>query len=835
MNGKSELHKNFAKVWDNLPGWGNLAAVNHTSISQRFMLTGVIFFLVGILLAMLIRSQLALPGQTLITADLYSQVFTMHGTIMMFLFAIPVLEGAAMYLIPKMIGTRDLVFPRLSALGYYCYLFGGLILLSSLVLGIAPNSGWFMYTPLSSDDYSAGAGSDFWLLGVTFVEISAVSAGIELTVSILRTRAPGMSLSKMPIFCWYILAMALMIVFGFPPLILASILLELERAAQMPFFDPNAGGDPILWQHLFWLFGHPEVYIIFLPAAGMVSTILPVFAGRPLVGYRWVVLSVIITGFISFGLWVHHMFTVGIPHLAQAFFSVASMLVAIPTGIQIFVWLTTLWVGRVRFELPMLWIFGFLFIFVCGGLTGVMLALVPFDWQVHDTHFVVAHFHYVLIGGMFFPLIAALYYWLPHFSGRMPSMRMGRWAFGLVFVGFNSTFLIMHLTGLLGMPRRVFTYESGLGWDWLNLSSSIGGFVLAIGILMLVLDVTLHFRYGRKASSNPWQADTLEWATGMPPVSYNFASIPEVKSRHPLWDDPSLINSIPAGEHGLKSIKHGRRELYGTDAISGKLKEVIHIPSHSWWPLICAATLAGLCISLVSKAYMVGIFFAILGLGFFLRWSWENGTHKTMAPLTDEEASRGEPPLHSRTFDGPGLWGMCVTLLADGTLYLSLLFGWLYLWTVSPNKTLPDVSAISPVLMGLSGALLTIAVTLYRRLNRYLRCEQEKSLAKWLWLVSACGMGHVGLLAFITVSSDLQFTTNAYDAVLLVMLAFLLFHSIISVITTTLQALRVSYDYISTKLSYEIVVMSPMWLFTLVIFWLSFASFLILPTIWEAK
>lgn len=566
MNGKSELHKNFAKVWDNLPGWGNLAAVNHTSISQRFMLTGVIFFLVGILLAMLIRSQLALPGQTLITADLYSQVFTMHGTIMMFLFAIPVLEGAAMYLIPKMIGTRDLVFPRLSALGYYCYLFGGLILLSSLVLGIAPNSGWFMYTPLSSDDYSAGAGSDFWLLGVTFVEISAVSAGIELTVSILRTRAPGMSLSKMPIFCWYILAMALMIVFGFPPLILASILLELERAAQMPFFDPNAGGDPILWQHLFWLFGHPEVYIIFLPAAGMVSTILPVFAGRPLVGYRWVVLSVIITGFISFGLWVHHMFTVGIPHLAQAFFSVASMLVAIPTGIQIFVWLTTLWVGRVRFELPMLWIFGFLFIFVCGGLTGVMLALVPFDWQVHDTHFVVAHFHYVLIGGMFFPLIAALYYWLPHFSGRMPSMRMGRWAFGLVFVGFNSTFLIMHLTGLLGMPRRVFTYESGLGWDWLNLSSSIGGFVLAIGILMLVLDVTLHFRYGRKASSNPWQADTLEWATGMPPVSYNFASIPEVKSRHPLWDDPSLINSIPAGEHGLKSIKHGRRELYGTDA-----------------------------------------------------------------------------------------------------------------------------------------------------------------------------------------------------------------------------------------------------------------------------
>jgi len=434
-----------------------------------------------------VRTQLALPGQEILSAGVYNQVFTMHGTVMMFLFAIPVLEGLAMFLVPKMIGARDLVFPRISSLGYYCYLFGGVIIVFSLVLGIAPDAGWFMYTPLSDATHSPGRGPDFWLLGITFVEISAISAGVELVVSILRSRTSGMTLATMPIFCWYILAMALMIVFGFPPLVLASVLLELERAAGMVFFAVQGGGDPLLWQHLFWMFGHPEVYILFLPAAGIVSTLIPVFAGRPLVGYRWIVLSIILIGFISFGLWVHHMFTVGIPQLAQAFFSVASMLVAVPTAIQVFAWLATLWTGKVRYSLPMLWIFGFLFVFVCGGLTGVMLALVPFNWQVHDTHFVVAHMHYVLVGGMLFPLLAGFYYWLPHFSGRMPSERFGRWGFWLTFGGFNLTFLLMHLTGLLGMPRRIYTYEAGLGWDWLNLLSSLGGFVMAIGVALVLL------------------------------------------------------------------------------------------------------------------------------------------------------------------------------------------------------------------------------------------------------------------------------------------------------------------------------------------------------------
>jgi len=819
----------FERVWGNWPGWGSLAAVNHTTIGLRFMVTGMLFFLVGGLLAMLLRTQLALPEQNIISAEAYNQFFTMHGTVMMFLFAIPVLEGLAIYMIPKLIGTRDLVFPRISSLGYYCYLFGGLIILSSLFLGVAPDSGWFMYTPLSSAAFSPGPGSDFWLLGITFVEISAMAAGIELTVSILRTRAPGMTLSKMPIMCWYILAMALMIVFGFPPLILGSILLELERAAGLPFFTVAGGGDPLLWQHLFWLFGHPEVYIIFLPAAGIVSTLIPVFARRPLVGYRWVVLSIMLTGFISFGLWVHHMFTVGIPQLAQAFFSAASMLVAVPTAIQIFAWLATLWSGRVIFSLPMLWIFGFLVIFVCGGLTGVMLALVPFNWQVHDTHFVVAHMHYVLVGGMFFPLIAGLYYWLPLLSGRMPSPSLGRWGFWLTFVGFNATFLLMHLTGLLGMPRRVYTYEAGLGWDWLNLLSSVGGFVMAAGIALILLDVALHFRFGKRAPQNPWHADTLEWAGSMPPAVYNFLTQPVVTSRHPLWERPDLPSAIAAGEHGLADIDHGRREIYGTDAITAQPCQIIHLPGNSWLPLLSALSLAVLCIGLLLRLYPLAVL-AVLATGFFLfRWSWENGAHPKAAPLSADEGRA--LPLHSRTGDGPGLWGMVVTLLADAALYLSLLFGWFYLWAVSPQWRLPAESALSLPALGICGLLLSAAAVVFFQTTRRMRRGEDRGLLSGTCWATSLGALHTLMLIVILLRADLAPTELAHDAVLLVMLCYLLFHSTVATISTALQAWRIGLGYVGVQVP-ESLVLRPFWLYSVGVYWLSMAAFVLLPMTW---
>ena len=825
----------LARVWANLPGWGSLAAVNHGTIGLRFMVTGMLFFLVGGVLAMLLRTQLALPAQDIVSAETYGQLFTMHGSVMMFLFAIPVLEGLAIYLIPKMIGARDLVFPRLSAFGYYCYLFGGIIIMTSLLLGIAPDSGWFMYTPLSSSEFAPGPGSDFWLLGITFVEISAMAAGIELTVSILCSRAQGMTLSRMPLFCWYILVMALMIVFGFPPLILASILLELERAAGMPFFTVAAGGDPLLWQHLFWLFGHPEVYIIFLPAAGIVSTLIPVFSGRPIVGYRWVVIAIILTGFISFGLWVHHMFTVGIPQLAQAFFSVASMLVAIPTAIQVFAWLATLWRGKVVFRLPMLWISGFLVIFVCGGLTGVMLALVPFNWQVHDTHFVVAHMHYVLVGGMFFPLIAGLYYWLPLVSGRMPSAIIGRWGFWLTFAGFNLTFLLMHLTGLLGMPRRVYTYETGLGWDGLNLLSSIGGFIMAIGVALVLLDLLLHFWFGKRASANPWQADTLEWALDMPPAQYNFVSIPTVSSRHPLWDEPQLAQQIASGREGLANADSSLRETYGTTAISAQRDRVLHLPGNSWWPLYTAIALAVVCISLLSRWYPLALLAVVLTIVLLLRWSWENGGHPSAAPLSPlHERNDNKLPLESRTLDGPGRWGMIVTLLANGALYMSLLFGWFYLWTAAPLWSAPDQGPLPPGLLVLSGLPLCFAVWLFQRLCQRLAAGDDKQLQRQLWLSVAFGVLHFLLLLALFIMAPLDYSNSAHDAVLLVIMLYLLGHAALAIVLTGLQACRVARGYVSVNLPYEPQVIKPLWFYYLVVYWLSVALFFLLPLGWGA-
>mgnify|MGYP002717121830 CR=1 FL=1 len=827
---RTQLHEKAQRVWGNLPGWGALAAVNHTSVGLRFMVTGLGFFAIGLLLAMLMRTQLALPNQELIGPHLYNQLFTMHGTVMMFLFAIPVLEGLAMYLVPKMIGTRDLVFPRISAMGYYCYLFGGIILVSSLVMGIAPSTGWFMYTPLSDATYAPGPGSDFWLLGITFVEISALSAGIELVVSILRTRAPGMTLSKMPLFCWYILVMALMIVFGFPPLILASILLELERAAGWAFFDATRGGDSLLWQHLFWLFGHPEVYIIFLPAAGIISTLIPVFARRPIVGYRWTVLSAITTGFISFGLWVHHMFTVGIPQLAQAFFSVASMLVGVPTGIQIFCWLATLWAGKVSYSLPMLWIFGFLVTFVCGGLTGVMLALVPFNWQVHDTHFVVAHLHYVLIGGMLFPLIAGFYYWLPHFSGKMPSHKLGRWGFWLTFIGFNLTFLIMHVTGLLGMPRRVYTYDTGLGWDLPNLISSVGGFVMVIGLAVILLDVILHFRFGSKASVNPWNADTLEWATSTPPGAYNFISIPTINTRHPLWDDPDLPVDIAEGKYALTELDHGRRDILGTDPITAKVREIIHLPTNSWIPLQVATAIGVVCISLLSRNYEFALFAAVVSLLMILRWSWHNCAHYSAAVVKDDDPL--DPPLHSRTCDGPGLWGMNVSLFANGTLYLSLLFGWFYLWTAAPRWSAPEEGPLSLWGLVASGVVLGVSTWLYNRVVARLRTGDDRKLQFGLWLAVALGGLHFLLLLWVHVTAPLNPTDVAHDAVLKFMLYYLLVHSGLAVILTGLQAARVHHGYVSAKLPYEPVVLRPFWNYTFAVYWCSFVAFILMPMAW---
>src|SRR3954471_4976047 len=470
----AELHARLTRTWRTGPSLiARLSSVDHKVVGRRYILTAFFFLCLGGLSAVAMRLQLARPEAKLLGPDLYNQLFTMHGTTMMFLFAVPVMEAFAVYLVPLMLGTRNIAFPRLNAFSYWVYLSGGIFLWASFMLKVGPDVGWFAYTPLSGPDFSPGKRVDVWAQMITFTEVSALAVAVEIIVTTFKQRAPGMTLDRIPLFVWSMLVTSFLIIFAMPAVMVASTMLILDRLVGTHFFNHAEGGDALLWQHLFWFFGHPEVYIIFIPATGMVSSIIVTFSRRPAFGYLALVLSIIAVGFLSFGLWVHHMFVTGLPQLGNAFFTASSMLIAIPNGIQIFCWLATLWNGRPVFKTPLLFVLGFFFIFVAGGLSGVMLASVPIDTQVHDTYFVVAHFHYVLIGGAVFPLIAAVYYWFPKATGRMLSERLGKWQFWLAFLSFNAAFFPLHILGLLGMPRRVYTYPADLGWNDLNRLSSV--------------------------------------------------------------------------------------------------------------------------------------------------------------------------------------------------------------------------------------------------------------------------------------------------------------------------------------------------------------------------
>ena len=710
------LHRQLSAIWATGPGWQRLASVNHSVIGMRMMVTSFAFFLIAGILGMLIRVQLATPESAFMGAETYNQVFTMHGSMMLFLFAIPMVESFAVYLTPKILGTRDFAFPRLTAYGYWCYLFGATILTVSLIAQVAPNGGWFMYTPLSSNVFNPGMNSDIWLLGVTFVEISALSLAVEIVVSVLKMRAPGMSLDRMPIFAWYILVTALMMLVAFPPLILGAILLEVERAFGLPFFDPTRGGDPLLWQHLFWLFGHPDVYIIFLPMAAVLSTIIPVFAGRPLVGYRASVVAIIAVGFLSFGLWVHHMFTVGIPHLALAFFSAASAILGIPTALQIFAWLATLAHGKPRWSLPMLYVFGFFFVFVCGGLTGIMLAMVPFDWQAHDTYFVVAHLHYVVAGALAFPMLAGMYYWLPLLTGRTTVRGLSTLAFWLVFVGFNLTFFMMHLTGLMGMPRRVYTFYGDEGWNWLNLLSSVGSFIMTIGFALVVIDLIVQLRYGRRVRRDPWKAATLEWAMPIPPQPYAFASIPHFDTATERAAPGDTALSLARGEGYLGFTRNGWPEALGVHITSGKPEQLIVLPQPTYLPLVTAIATVAVVLAFLFKFYLLAILVTVVIAGLFIYGGQSAGHTRDYGPLP---IGRGiSVPPHTEVAGTPPWMAMVCTLVADGTLFASLVFGTFYLWLAAPNW--PSAVAFNPnriLALGVLAGLVVAAMAARRALR----------------------------------------------------------------------------------------------------------------------
>jgi cytochrome c oxidase subunit I+III len=612
----------LVEAWRSPRGFAALSAVNHKNIGMRFIVTGFIFFVIGGLQALLIRLQLAVPDNAVIGPDFYNQMFTMHGTTMMFLFAVPILEGFGMYLVPLQVGTRDLPFPRLNAFGYWCYLFGGLFLYSSFLTGQVPDGGWFAYPPFTGAEFSPDLGLDFWLLGVTFVEISAIVGAIELVVVILKRRAPGMSLNRLPLFSWAMLITSFMILFAMPSLIVGSVMLEIERKLGTFFYNPAGGGDPLLWQHLFWFFGHPEVYIMLLPAVGIISMVVPVFMRTRIVGYTFLVVATVAIGLISFGVWVHHMFAVGFPMLTLTFFAGASLVIAIPSGVQVFAWVATIWRGSAVWKAPSLFVVGFLVIFVLGGITGVMVAIVPFNLQVHDSFFVVAHFHYVLIGGVVFPVMAGLYFWIPKISGRMLKEGLSKTSFWLVFIGFNLAFFPQHFLGFLGMPRRVYTYGPGLGWEGHNLVSTLGAFVLASGILVFLIDFFYSLRRGPRAPANPWNAGTLEWAAESPPAPHNFDVIPSVDGRDPLWDQTSLLPEEPRVPRVGEPPEEGRREVINTTILTAAPQNVVSLPGPSYMPLGAALGISlflfGVLLDLVWAMAAGGVVVAIA----LIWWLW---------------------------------------------------------------------------------------------------------------------------------------------------------------------------------------------------------------------
>ena len=604
---KEELERTWAPP-RGLLGW--FKDTDHKAIAMRYIVTAFVFFVLGGIEAALMRIQLARPDSHFLNPDLYNQIFTVHGTTMMFLFAVPIMTALGIYLVPLMVGARDVAFPRLNVYGYFVYLIGGLLLYTGFLLNTGPDAGWFSYVPLSGPAFSPGKRVDVWAQMISFTEISALAGAVIIIGTVFKMRAPGMSLNRLPLFVWAQLVTSFMIIFAMPAVMLASSLLASDRLIDTHFFNPAEGGDAILYQHLFWFFGHPEVYIIFIPALGFISSMVAAFARTKIFGYTAMVLSLIATGFIGFGLWVHHMFATPIPQMGQSFFTAASMIITIPTGIQIFCWIATLWSGKLNIKTPLLFIFGFFAIFIIGGLTGVMLASVPLDLQIHDTFFVVAHLHYVLIGGAVFPLFGAFYYWIPKWTGRMLSERAGRWNFALMFIGFNLVFFPMHRLGLSGMPRRVYTYLPESGWGTLNLIASIGAFILAVGVLVFVINFLWAWRAGALAGDNPWAADTLEWSVSSPPPPYNFHNIPVVQGRYALWESTPDAPVV----RGLSTTK---RETLVTSVLDAEPELCFDIPGPSIWPFL---------LSLATGVTFIA--------GIFTPWAFLVGAILTGATLT---------------------------------------------------------------------------------------------------------------------------------------------------------------------------------------------------------
>ena len=599
--------------------WSWLTTVDHKKIGIMYCATAFIFFLVGGLEALLIRAQLARPDGTVLSADAYNQIFTMHGLTMIFLVVMPLGVGIMNYMIPLMIGARDVAFPRLNAFSYWVFVLGGIFLYSSFILGGAPDGGWFGYAPLNQQLPSHGM--TFYSLGLQILGVASLAGAINFIVTILNMRAPGMTMMRMPVFVWMSLVTSFLLLFAMPVIAVALFQLMFDRVYQANFYTVANGGDPVLWQHLFWLFGHPEVYILILPAMGIVSEILPTFARKPLFGYAAIVFAGAAIGFMGWGVWAHHMFAVGLGPVATSAFALSTMFIAVPTGVKIFNWLGTIWGGSIRFRTPFLFAIGFVAMFVIGGLSGVTHSIVPHDLEQTDTYYIVAHFHYVLFGGAMFALMAAFYYWWPKVFGHALGERLGKMHFWLWFIGFNLTFGPFHLLGLQGMPRRIYTYPDGMGWNFWNMMSTVGAYLIAFSVLVFIANVALSRRWAEPAGADPWDGRTLEWATSSPPPEYNFAEIPVVRDRDAFWDRKYVQPPEGAPRRVLAGGADAQHE-------EGHEEHHIHMPSPSYFPIIAAFGLPLLGYGAVYNnplLMIAGGLIAMLGL---FGWAFEPGTEE---------------------------------------------------------------------------------------------------------------------------------------------------------------------------------------------------------------
>jgi cytochrome c oxidase subunit I len=618
-----EHQARLLRFWETGPGLkGFLMSVDHKEIGIRYIVTAFVFLALGGVEALIMRVQLAGPNLTLLTPEQYNQLFSTHGMTMIFLYASPVLSGFSNFLWPLLLGSRDMAFPRLNALGYWIYLAAGLFLYAGFATGHGPNDGWFNYVPYASRDYNPGINEDVYALGMVFLGISTTVGAANFVVTAFRTRAPGMSINRMPIIVWGTLTASVANLVVVPAVSLAFFMLWTDRQFGTHFFDSGGGGQPLLWQHLFWIFGHPWVYAIVLPAMGMVSDGLPVFCRRPLVGYSLVALSTVATMILGFGVWVHHMFATGLPGLGLSFFSGASIVITVPSAVAVFAWIATIWYGRPVITTAFLFFCSMILLFVIGGVSGFMTASVPVDWQLTDTYFVVAHLHYVLIGINVFPVVGAIYFWFPKMTGRLLDEKLGRWNFWTMFWGFNLAFLPMHVTGLLGMPRRVYTYNDYGGWQLLNLITSVGSFIFAVGILLFFVNVFKSLKSGLPAGNNPWDGPTLEWSIASPPPPYNFAVIPTVASRHPLWEgrigaEGALFSSL---ERGM--LLDSGKETIATSALDAAPEMILEMPEDSAAPVLLAGGLCALFAGLLLKFWSIaGVGGLVVGAALIL-WMW---------------------------------------------------------------------------------------------------------------------------------------------------------------------------------------------------------------------